>query len=142
MPALAGLALVLAFAAQARGTTQSMVRVDMDNRADGTQVMSLDRAEIPAGTVTFEVHNASKDVVHEFLVVKTTTSAAALAMDQTGTRVDEKRLKGVKELGDLAAQQDGKLTMSLRPGHYVLFCNQPGHFAGGMRADLVVVTPR
>lgn len=28
--------------------------------------------------------------------------------------------------------------MSLPAGHYVLLCNLPGHYAGGMRADLTV----
>ena len=50
----------------------------------------------------------------------------------------EERLRGIKELGDLEPGKSGALTMTLKPGHYVLFCNEPGHFKAGMYAELVV----
>jgi uncharacterized cupredoxin-like copper-binding protein len=31
------------------------------------------------------------------------------------------------------------LSVDLKPGHYVLFCNLRGHFMGGMFTDLEVV---
>jgi uncharacterized cupredoxin-like copper-binding protein len=52
--------------------------------------------------------------------------------------VDEKKLKGIKELDDLKPGKDGTLTLNLKPGHYVVFCNEPGHFQAGMRAELTV----
>ena len=30
------------------------------------------------------------------------------------------------------------LTVDLEPGHYVLFCNLPGHYRLGMRSDFEV----
>jgi len=52
--------------------------------------------------------------------------------------VDERKLRGVKELGDLEPGKSGTLTLDLKPVHYVVFCNQPGHFAHGMHAELAV----
>ena len=49
-----------------------------------------------------------------------------------------RRLIGHVELGDLEPGKSGTLPLTLQPGHYVLFCNQPGHFAGGMYAELTV----
>ena len=30
------------------------------------------------------------------------------------------------------------ITIDLKPGHYVLFCNLPGHYAAGMHQDFWV----
>ncbi len=42
------------------------------------------------------------------------------------------------EVADLEPGKDGTLTVSLPAGKYVLLCNLPGHFAGGMYATLDV----
>jgi uncharacterized cupredoxin-like copper-binding protein len=59
-------------------------------------------------------------------------------MDDDGARVDESKLGGIKELGDLQPGKSGEMQMTLIPGRYVLFCNQPGHFMAGMVATLSV----
>jgi uncharacterized cupredoxin-like copper-binding protein len=30
------------------------------------------------------------------------------------------------------------LSLTLKPGHYAIICNLPGHYAGGMYTDLTV----
>jgi uncharacterized cupredoxin-like copper-binding protein len=114
------------------------VTVDMTDRQDGAQVMRLDRAEVPAGKVTFRVKNTSPDEVHEFLIVPTRLAPGQFPMAKDGSRVDERKLKGIKELDDLKPGKGGALTLDLKPGHYVVFCNEPGHFQGGMHAELTV----
>ena len=42
------------------------------------------------------------------------------------------------ETTDLDPGKGGTLTLDLQPGHYILICNQPGHFMHGMKADLTV----
>ena len=59
-------------------------------------------------------------------------------MTEDGVKVDEAKMKGVKELGDLKPGTSGEMRTILTPGRYVMFCNQPGHFRGGMFAVLVV----
>ena len=131
-------AVVLGLATQARAAGSTTVTVDMSNRPDGSQLMQLDRSEVPAGKVSFKVKNSSTDMVHEFLVVPTQLTPEQFPMNKDGARVDEKKLKGIKELGDLEPGKSSTLAMTLRPGHYVLFCNEPGHFKGGMYAELAV----
>ena len=116
------------------------VTVALWNKADGSQGMTLSTDHVKAGKVLFEVKNASNDMVHEFLILKTDLAIDQFPIDpQDPSKVDENKLNGVKELSsDLDPGKSGKLVMDLAPGRYVVFCNQPGHFAGGMHLVLTV----
>jgi uncharacterized cupredoxin-like copper-binding protein len=87
-----------------------------------------------AGKVTFNVKN-SGDMEHEMVVIKTSTAASKLKVG-SNNRVSEKGSVG--EVEDLASGKSKKLTLNLKKGHYVLICNIPGHYKGGMRADFTV----
>lgn len=135
-PARQAAALLLGLAAQAWAATPAQVMVTMSNAPDGTQSLRIDRSQVPAGPVRFVVRNLSADTVHELLVAK--APAGPLPMARTSSRVDERKLEGLEELGDLGPGRSGSLSMRLRPGRYVLFCNEPGHFVAGMHAELTV----
>ena len=115
------------------------VDVSMTNKADGSQAMTLSGSSVRAGPVLFKVKNDSTNLVHEFLVVKTDLDPGSFPMEDGDAKVDEGKLKGIKELGDLTPGRSGQMKMTLKPGHYVLFCNQPGHFHAGMVATLTVM---
>jgi uncharacterized cupredoxin-like copper-binding protein len=85
-----------------------------------------------AGRVTFRVRNAGA-VGHEFVVLRTTKSAAGLLK---GAEASESG--NVGEIGDLQPGVTKTLRLNLKPGHYALICNLPGHYAAGQRADFVV----
>jgi uncharacterized cupredoxin-like copper-binding protein len=85
-----------------------------------------------AGRVTFNVRNTGK-VTHEFVVLRTAKPAGALL---NGARADESG--NVGETGDLKAGASKKLTLSLKPGHYALICNLPGHYRAGQHTDFTV----
>jgi uncharacterized cupredoxin-like copper-binding protein len=135
---LVALAWAIGASAPVRAASPTVVTVAMTNAPDGAQVMRLDRAEVPPGHVTFKVRNDSRDTVHEFLLVPTALTPDQFPLTRAGDRVDEKKLKGIKELGDLKPGKAGAMTVDLKPGHYVVFCNQPGHFGHGMHAELTV----
>jgi uncharacterized cupredoxin-like copper-binding protein len=86
-----------------------------------------------AGKVTFSVKNSGDDE-HELVVIKTTTPASKLKV--SGGRASTKGQ--VAEVEDIASGKTKKLTATLKKGHYVLICNLPGHYSGGMRADFTV----
>ena len=131
-----GLLTALAVPAVAAGTE---VKVDMWDKPDGTQGMILSSNEVKAGKVTFMVTNISKsDQEHEFLVARTDLTPDKMPLTQAGARVDESKLAGLKELGDLEPGKSGKLTLTLKPGRYLLLCNEEGHFKAGMHAYLTV----
>jgi uncharacterized cupredoxin-like copper-binding protein len=85
-----------------------------------------------AGRVTFHVRNAGA-VKHEFVVLRTNTPAAGL---RKGSEADE--TGNVGEIGDLQPGASKTLALRLRPGHYALICNLPGHYLAGQRADFTV----
>jgi len=127
-------------AAPALAVDATPVTVELWNKADGSQGMTLSTDHAKAGKVTFQVKNASSNMVHEFLIVKTDMAFDQFPINQDNPAVvDEDKLKGVKELSsDLDPGMSGKLTMDLKPGRYVVFCNQPGHFAAGMHLVFTV----
>ena len=97
--------------------------------------ISLDSNKISSGDVSFTVSN-SGTIVHEFVVVKTDKPADQLP--QASGEVDEDQLTAVDEVEDIEPGASPNLDVHLDPGHYVVLCNIPGHYAAGMHADLTV----
>jgi uncharacterized cupredoxin-like copper-binding protein len=103
----------------------------------------------PAGDVTFVVFDGSSSLSHELVVLKTDTPFDKLPVVDSGDppapvktgadKVDE--AANVGETGDPNLVADEVRTFTIRnmaPGHYVLLCNLPGHYAMGMRAPFTV----
>jgi len=100
--------------------------------------ISLDAAKFAAGEDTFSIRNDGK-ITHEFVVVRTELAPSALPIGSDGG-VDEEAtdVTAVDEVEDIAAGATGSLTVSLPAGKYVVFCNLPGHYKGGMHAAIEV----
>ncbi|MFL5845374.1 MAG: cupredoxin domain-containing protein [Solirubrobacteraceae bacterium] len=94
--------------------------------------VGVSAASAPAGKVTFDVANRGK-VTHEFVVLRTSKSADKLG---AGSRIGESG--NVGETGDIAAGESKSVTIALKPGHYSLVCNLPGHYMSGMHTDFTV----
>lgn len=97
----------------------------------------LDHDTVKPGRITLTAENQSKGLVHEVLIARA-TDARNLPFDAKSDRVIEKRVHPLGEISDLGPGKSGKLTLTLKTGNYVLFCNQPGHYKDGMVAKLVV----
>jgi uncharacterized cupredoxin-like copper-binding protein len=100
--------------------------------------IALDTAKLAAGQDTLSIKNDGK-ITHEFVVVRTDLAPDALPTGADGG-VDEEatELTHVDEVEDIAAGSTGSLTVSLPAGKYVVFCNLPGHYKGGMHAAIDV----
>lgn len=119
---------VLSGAAHAKETVKATLSND---------TIRLDTDSVKAGTVTFEATNASDTkLVHELVVLRTDTPADKLPVKNGA--VPEKQFRKMGEVEDMAPGKSKQLTLKLAPGHYVLICNQPGHYAMGMHAPFVV----
>ncbi len=94
-------------------------------------------ARLKAGEYTFRVHNQGA-TDHEFIIAPTKNGSLPLRPD--GLTVDEEAVEsqepGSLEPGAAGAVRD--LTVTLKPGRYVLFCNMEGHYMAGMHSELVV----
>jgi uncharacterized cupredoxin-like copper-binding protein len=130
--------LLCAFAFPVLAASPAVVNADLWNKPDGSQGVTLSTDQVKPGKVTFKVKNISTDEDHELLLVKTDGGPESLPMDADGVRVDEDKLKGMKELGDVHPGKTRNTTLTLKAGKYLLFCNEAGHFKAGMYATFTV----
>lgn len=108
--------------------------------------ISLSSTTHAAGAITFNITN-NGDKEHEFVVRKTDLQSDALPLNADGeVSEDATELTEVGDPSELAeikpGSTDGTLTVTLQPGHYVIFCNlhveELLHYEKGMHVDLTV----
>lgn len=109
--------------------TAGATTVDVALAKTGTFSLTPSVSTVPSGQVTFNVTNDGT-MVHEMVVVKTDQTPQQL-MQKDGT-ADESTSVG--EAADIPAGGSKSVTLTLPPGKYVLLCNLPGHYKGGMYA--------
>ena len=90
-------------------------------------------AKVRAGKVTFSVRNAGA-IEHELVVLRTDSHHHALTVKKA-VAVETGR-QG--EIPKIVPGQVRSLTLSLKPGKYVLICNLLGHYRAGQFAALRV----
>ena len=98
----------------------------------------LSSATVRAGEVTFEVSNASTVMVHEMVLSPIKDAQTPLPYVKADNKIDEDAAGHLGEVAELEPGKKGALTLSLKPGSYILYCNVPGHYALGMWALLTV----
>ena len=133
---------LLASTAMGRAAAPAIVHVDLMDPSTGSSVKDMtikaDEQSVKAGPVTFVVSNDSKDLVHEMIVVSVDKPDAPLPYDKKDDRVVESKIKDLGEASDLDPGQKKTLKLTLKPGTYLLMCNQPHHYMAGMETKLVV----
>ena len=138
LPAALITVMLSSFALPALAAGPQVVNADLWNKPDGSQGITLSTDHVKPGKVTFKVKNVSTDEDHELLLVKTDLAPDAFPMEGDGVRVEEDKLKGLKELGDIHPSKARSTTVTLTAGKYILFCNEAGHFKAGMLASFTV----
>jgi uncharacterized cupredoxin-like copper-binding protein len=104
----------------------------------GMMSIRVDQQTVKSGTVTFDVTNWSRSVLHEMLVVSVDNPTAPLPYDYPQARVPEDQVKVLGEAADLQPNISKTFEVKLTPGSYLLICNLPGHYAAGMAVPLSV----
>jgi uncharacterized cupredoxin-like copper-binding protein len=108
--------------------------------------ISLSSTNLKAGEITFNITN-NGDKEHEFVVRKTDLQSDKLPTNDDGTVVeDSPQLSEVGDPSEVAeiksGSSDRSLTVTLQPGHYVIFCNlhveDLVHYQKGMHIDFTV----
>ena len=103
-----------------------------------TMGITTDLAEVPAGEVTFRVTNDSKVMIHEMVLAPVRDASTPLPYNKDEEKVDEDAAGHLGEVAELETGQSGALTVTLKPGTYILYCNIPGHYGLGMWTLLTV----
>jgi uncharacterized cupredoxin-like copper-binding protein len=136
----ASLALLIAASAHAAVRTQvidvKLQDPSTDPSVKGMEIV-IDHHTVKAGRVELKAVNLSKSLVHEVLVLHDPGSKP-LPYDTKNAEVNENHVHSLGEVGDLPPGHSGTLTLNLKPGKYLLFCNEPGHYADGMKTELTV----
>jgi uncharacterized cupredoxin-like copper-binding protein len=124
-------------AATEMATGNAFAKPGMD-MGKATMGIKLSQDSVVAGVVTFKVTNASKDTVHEMIVMYMKDPSKALPYIDNENRVNEDKSADKGEVSELDPGKSGSLTVALKPGKYLLICNVPGHFDAGMWTELTV----
>lgn len=115
-----------------------MGMMDMKMASMGMMGITLDKTSVAAGKVTFDATNDSKDIIHEMIVSPVPEGATELPYLKDENRVDEEKAGHLGEVAELDPGKSGSLTVELKPGKYIVYCNIPGHFIDGMWTILTV----
>ena len=107
--------------------------------------MKPDVTSAPAGKISFVVVNEGKHL-HEIVILKTDLAGNALVVRKDWDGVNDSETDKVDESAsgensgevEVEAGETGANTFNLPPGHYVLVCNQKGHYRHKMFADFTV----
>jgi len=122
-------------AEMADGLGMGMAGADMSRATMGVR-LSMNTVE--AGKITFAVTNNSKDTIHEMVIAPVESEKQVLPYVAAENEVDEDNIGDLGEVSELDPGKAGALTLDLKPGKYVLFCNVAGHYMNGMWALLTV----
>ena len=103
-----------------------------------TMGINIDKRVVKAGTIVFAAVNDSKDIVHEMILSPLAKGQTSMPYDDNEHAVKEDEAGHLGEVSELEPGGKGALTVDLKPGDYLLYCNIPGHFAGGMWTIITV----
>jgi len=130
LAAVAALTVGLATAGATAGRSQATSKVDVV-LSEWKLVPSA--ATLRAGKVTFQVRNDGA-IEHEFVVLRTDRHHHVLPVKKA-VAVETGNLG---KIAKIVPGQVRSLTLSLKPGKYVLICNLLGHYKAGQYAALRV----
>ena len=94
--------------------------------------MSPSTTSVKAGSVTFKIKNKGA-LDHTFVIIKTSLAASKLPVKN-----EKVTLKPLKDVGPFKPGKGGTLTLTLKPGKYVLYCNIKAHYSAGQRVAFTV----
>lgn len=100
--------------------------------------VKINVTKVSPGKVTFMVVNASKETVHEIILSPVKDENVLLPYIDNENRVDEEKAGHLGEVSELDPGKKGTLTVDLKLGSYILYCNIPGHYGAGMWTKLKV----
>lgn len=101
-------------------------------RPMGPMGITVSTHTVKAGKVTFAVENVSRELVHEMVLSPVKDGKTALPYDSVAMKVDEDAAGQLGEVEEMKPGERGALTIDLKPGKYILYCNIAGHYMKGM----------
>ena len=100
--------------------------------------MTLSQKTAPAGIVTFAVTNDSAELVHEMVIVRRPPPGKSMPYVDAEMKVNEDSAGHMGEVSELEPGKGGSVSVTMKPGRYLLVCNIPGHYKAGMWVEFTV----
>lgn len=102
-------------------------------------VINILPLNIHSGRAQFTIENDAADTMHEFFLVKTDFPPNELPLESDG-KIDEdsRKIHKIITAEDINPGESVSVSVKLRPGHYVYFCNIDGHHMMGMLGEFTV----
>lgn len=113
------------------------LKVDLSDKG-GKDRIFLSTNHVKTGGVEFHIKNTSTTSLHEFLIIPWKGAITSLPYDNKTDQVIESKLLKLVGVEDMKPGAEAILRLPLKPGRYVVFCNQPGHYKQGMEARFTV----
>jgi uncharacterized cupredoxin-like copper-binding protein len=104
-----------------------------------TMMVKADPSTIPPGEVTFQAVNDSSELVHEMVIARIRDPKQPLPYSLESMEVDEDAAGFRGKVSELGPGQAAAVTIKVKPGTYMIYCNIAGHYMMGMWT-LVTVT--
>jgi uncharacterized cupredoxin-like copper-binding protein len=137
---LAALTLLAAMPSWRASAADAPASVSVVLIGEEGEMMTLkpDPGSVKAGRVTFRVRNAAVTERHEMIIARVADPTARLPYDAVQHRVIESKLQALGEVSGIKPGETKSLTVTLKPGKYLLLCNVRGHYEAGMTAPFEV----
>src|SRR4051812_11826550 len=114
---------------------------------DGTEVIvrnfAIDApATLTEGTTKFAIVGEGP-TMHELNIAATASSPSGLPVTAEGLVDDQEETSTFHHVGEEEGIDIGDhrtMTVTLPPGHYVMYCNMEGHYQAGMATEFTVTS--
>ena len=115
-----------------KGEMMDMEHANQAGMPKAPMGIRISKTQIPAGYVTFNVVNTSKQIVHEMVLSAISDTSKSPPYNKTENKIDEDAAGHLGEVSELEPGKKGILKIHIKPGNYLLYCNVPGHYSLGM----------
>ncbi len=97
-----------------------------------TMLITAEPSRIPPGEVTFMAKNDSSEFVHEMVIARIRDPKLPLPYSEEDMEVDEDGAGFRGKVSELGPGQTAAITLVVKSGTYMIYCNIAGHYAMGM----------
>lgn len=94
--------------------------------------ININPTMVARGNVKFNVTNLAGALVHEVIVAQVNDENELLSFDAVKNEVDEDTIQTLGQVAEIYPNKTASMTLELKPGKYILYCNVAGHFMAGM----------
>ncbi len=117
------------------GTVGTSPAMGMGMKADMTKAkmgINVNPKAVAHGDIKFNVTNLASNLVHEVIIARITDENKLLPYDQSRNKVDAEGMQTLGSIDEIDPSKSASITLELKPGKYLLYCNVAGHYMAGM----------